>query len=100
MNVVKKLHSSVICKYLDYNEPLHPTLFKTLHDGVGSVLPKEQDTTLQPFHKRSSQIVLEFLLAGSFLVRLACHNVLVKASLKEELEAIVELAEEKEQGMI
>lgn len=100
MNVVKKLHSSVICKYLDYKEPLHPTLFKTLHDGLGAVLLKEQDTTPQPFHKSSSKITLEFLLAGSFLVTLACHNVLVKASLKGELEAVVELAEEKELGMV
>lgn len=100
MNVVKKLHSSVICKYPDCNEPLHPTLFKTVHDGVGAVSLKEQDTMLQPFHKSSSKITLEFLPAGSFLVRLACHNVLVKASLKGELEAVVELAEEKGLDMV
>lgn len=30
MDVVKKLHSSVSCKHLDCNEPLHQTLIKTV----------------------------------------------------------------------
>jgi len=37
---------------------------------------------------------------AGILVTLACHNVLVKASLKGRFEAVFELAEEKELGMV
>lgn len=75
-------------------------LIKTVCDGIGAQLLKEQDTTLEPFHKSGSTPPLEFLAAGWVFGQTSLSRQLVKASLKGGLEAVVELAEEKELGMV
>ena len=95
MDVVKKLHSSVICKHLDCSEPLHQTLIKTVCGGIGALLLKEQ-----PFQKSSSTITLEFLPAGRIFGQTSLSQCAREGFSQGGLEAVVELAEEKELGMV